>query len=66
MPPMAFAKEEEIVYRCPYISECEAGKKCFAVATSAVPLQDDVVLNIKCSLLGGEKLPVYACEARVN
>lgn len=65
MPPATVLAEEEIEYRCPYISRCETGANCFAVATPE-PLQDSDILNVKCRLLGGKKLPVYARAARVR
>lgn len=65
MPPATVLAEEEIEYRCPYISRCETGANCFAVATPE-PLQDSDILNVKCRLLGGKKLPIYARAARVK
>lgn len=65
IPPETMLEKEEVVYRCPLAMSCEANANCFAVA-APVPLDDNAVLNIKCRLFGGKKLPVYAREARVK
>lgn len=65
MPPENLAGKTEIEYRCPYYSKCPTGKKCFAAA-APVPLQDNAVLNVRCALCGGIKIPVYAVAARVR
>lgn len=65
MPPVSeFLKQDEVEYRCPYIGNCPAKAKCFGAATAA-PLQDETILNIKCRLLNGKKIPIYAAEAGV-
>lgn len=63
MPSEAVKIGDEIIYRCPYAVKCPIKKNCFA-ATAAKPLQEDDVLCIKCSLLGSEKIPIYARAAR--
>ena len=65
MPPIEMIDYKEVEYRCPLSEECDAHANCFAAATP-IPLDDHAVLHIKCRLLGGKKLPVYAHEARVK
>lgn len=65
MPPREMMNYKEVEYRCPLSEKCDAHANCFAAA-APVPLDDYAILNIKCRLLGGKKLPVYAHEARVK
>lgn len=65
MPPEYMMHLKEVEYRCPLTKNCEAHANCFAAA-APMPLDDQTVLNIRCRLLGGKKLPVYAYEARVK
>lgn len=65
MPPSEIVNNKEVVYRCPFSKMCEAHANCFAAA-APIPLEDHAVLNIRCRLMGGKKLPVYAHEARVK
>lgn len=64
MPPEEMLVVKEIEYRCPYQERCEARAKCFAVSTPE-PLGDDDVLYVRCRLMGGDKIPVYAKDAKV-
>lgn len=65
MPPSEMMNNKEVEYRCPLSEKCDARANCFAAA-APVPLDDYAILNIRCRLLGGKKLPVYAHEARVK
>lgn len=64
MPPESCVDTEEIEYRCPYREICEAKANCFVVATPQ-PLQKSDILNVRCRLRGGKKIPVYAYVARM-
>lgn len=63
MPPEeAYASPDEHVYRCPYIPDCPRHKHCFALATPA-PVGSKLMVNIKCELCEGQKIPVYIAYA---
>lgn len=64
MPPVSIVAEQETEYRCPLKGRCEAHAECFGIATME-PLRDDDILNIKCRVIEGGKMPVYASAARV-
>lgn len=64
MPSEDIMRGEEIVYRCPYSPQCPMKKQCF-ILTAPRPLSGDEILNVKCSLCGGIKIPIYANVARV-
>ena len=61
-PTENYTRNEEVVFRCPYIPECPGNYNCFIIATPN-PLEPDVILNLNCKLCN-EKIPVYADYAR--
>lgn len=65
MPPEELVGKPEIEYRCPYYSKCPAKKRCF-VAAVPVPLKENELLNVRCILCGGTKIPIYAVAKRVT
>ena len=59
MPPESeYRQADEIVYRCPYVTECPGNYDCFVI-TAPKPLRADLVLNVNCKLCRA-KIPIYA------
>lgn len=59
MPGAESMRGDVYEYRCPYHHMCPANGSCFIAATPE-PLREDVILNVKCRLVGNQKIPVYA------
>ena len=65
MPPEdAALQEEEVEYRCPYIPRCPTTFKCYVTASPTF-LPRSQVINIKCKLMKGRKIPVYTTNSEL-
>ncbi len=56
-----YQKEDEIVYRCPYIPDCPGNYNCFALAAPK-PIDGQLLININCHLCR-RKIPIYVAYA---
>ena len=63
IPPLEdYRTKDEVVYRCPYMSDCPGKYKC-VVAVSTKPIEDTLEFNVFCRLCG-EKIPIYATHMK--
>lgn len=63
MPPLEdYQIKDEVVYRCPYMSDCPGKYECFVVS-SPEPIGSNVKLYIRCKLCK-DKIPIYATHMK--
>lgn len=60
----AALQEKEVEYRCPYILRCPTSYKCYVTASPTF-LPRSQIINIKCKLMGGRKIPVYTTNSEL-